>query len=95
MSLLETKKNKKNIEDYRFDEAARNSYQFVWHSYCDWYLELSKPFFFQMNKKAIKEIREVSSYVFKEILILLHPFIPFVTEEIWLKNKFDNSKKIS
>ncbi len=38
-------------------------------------------------------MREVSSYIFKQILILIHPFIPFVTEEIWLKNKLDNSKK--
>ena len=93
-TLLETKKNvEKNIKDYRFDEAARNSYQFVWHSYCDWYLELAKTIFYSNDKKSIKEIRDVSSYIFKEILILLHPFIPFVTEEIWLKNKLDNSKK--
>jgi len=92
--LLETKKNvEKNIKDYRFDEAARNSYQFVWHSYCDWYLELTKTILYSNDKKSIKEIREVSSYIFKEILVLMHPFIPFVTEEIWLKNNLDNSKK--
>ncbi len=92
--LLETKKNvEKNIKDYRFDEAARNSYQFVWHSYCDWYLELTKTILYSNDKKSIKEIREVSSYIFKEILILMHPFIPFVTEEIWQRNKLDNSKK--
>ena len=92
--LLETKKNvEKNIKDYRFDEAARNSYQFVWHSYCDWYLEFIKTILYSNDKKSIKEVREVSSYIFKEILILMHPFIPFVTEEIWLKNKLDNSKK--
>jgi len=92
--LLETKKNvEKNIKDYRFDEAARNSYQFVWHSYCDWYLELTKTILYSNDKKSIKEIREISSYIFREILVLMHPFIPFVTEEIWLKNKLDNSKK--
>ena len=92
--FIETKNIvEKNIKDYRFDEAARNAYKFVWNSYCDWYLELSKTIFFSSDKKAIKEIREVSSYVFKQILILMHPFIPFVTEEIWLKNKLDNSKK--
>ena len=92
--LLGTKKNvEKSIKDYRFDEAARNIYQFVWHSYCDWYLELTKTILYSNDKKSIKEIREVSSYIFKEILILMHPFIPFVTEEIWLKNKLDNSKK--
>ena len=91
---LETKNTvKKNIKDYRFDEAARNAYQFVWHSYCDWYLELSKTILYSNDKKAIKEIRDVSSYIFKQILILMHPFIPFVTEQIWLKNKLDNSGK--
>ena len=92
--LIETKNIvEKNIKDYRFDEAARNVYQFVWHSYCDWYVELSKTILYSKDQKAIKEVREVSSYIFKQILILIHPFIPFVTEEIWLKNKLDNSKK--
>jgi valyl-tRNA synthetase len=92
--LLETiNKVKKNLKDYRFDEAAKNAYQFTWHSYCDWYLELSKTILFSEDKKTKKEVREVSSYIFKQILILLHPFIPFVTEEIWLKNNFDNSNK--
>ena len=88
-------KNKieKNLKDYRFDEAAKNAYQFAWNSYCDWYLELSKTILFSENEEAIAEVKKVSSYIFKQILILLHPFIPFVTEEIWLKNKFDNSSK--
>ena len=92
--LIDTKNLiENNIKDYRFDEASRIAYKFVWNSYCDWYLELSKTIFFSKNKKAIKEVRAVSSHVFKQILILLHPFVPFITEEIWLKNKLDNSKK--
>jgi valyl-tRNA synthetase len=92
--LIEAKsKIEKNLKDYRFDEAAKNAYQFAWHSYCDWYLELSKTILFSDNEGAKSEVKKVSSYVFKQILILLHPFIPFVTEEIWLKNKFDNSSK--
>jgi len=92
--LLETKKNvEKSIKIYRFDEAARYVYQFVWHSYCDWYLELAKTILYSNNKKSITEIKEVSSFIFKQILILMHPFLPFLTEEIWLKNKLDNSKK--
>jgi len=92
--LIETKnKIEKNLKDYRFDEAAKNAYQFTWHSYCDWYLELSKTILFSEDEKAKDEVRQVSAYVFKQILILLHPFIPFVTEEIWLNNKFDNSGK--
>ena len=90
--LLETKKEvESNIKNYRFDEAARSVYQFVWHSYCDWYLELSKTILYSDNTSLIKEVRDVSGYIFKEILILMHPFIPFVTEEIWLKNKLDKS----
>ena len=91
---METKTNvEKNIINYRFDEAARNIYQFVWHSYCDWYLGLSKTILFSDNKKDILETKEMASYVFKEILVLLHPFIPFITEEIWLKNNLDSSNK--
>ena len=94
LELLEAKAIiEKNLKDYRFDEAAKNVYQFAWHSYCDWYLELSKTILFSEDENAKIEIREVSAYIFKQILILLHPFIPFVTEEIWLKNKFDNSGK--
>ena len=92
--LLETSKLiKKNIEDYRFDEAAKNAYHFAWHKYCDWYLELSKTILFSDNLKLKNEVKEVSAYVFREILIMLHPFIPFVTEKIWLTNKFDNKNK--
>jgi len=92
--LIETKnKIEKNLKDYRFDEAAKNAYQFTWHSYCDWYLELSKTILFSEDEKAKDEVKQVSAYVFRQILIILHPFIPFVTEEIWLNNKFDNSGK--
>ena len=82
-----------NLKEYRFDEASKNAYQFAWHSYCDLYLELSKTILFSEDEKAKDEVKDVSAYIFKQILILLHPFIPFVTEEIWLKNRFDNSGK--
>jgi len=92
--LLETSKLiKKNIEGYRFDEAAKNVYHFAWHKYCDWYLELSKTILFSNNLKAKNEVKEVSAFVFRQILIMLHPFIPFITEKIWLTNKFDNKNK--
>ena len=75
--LIETKnKIEKNLKEYRFDEAAKNAYQFTWHSYCDWYLELSKTILFSDDEKAKEEVRQVSAYIFKQILILLHPFIP-------------------
>ena len=92
--LIKTKITvEKNIKEYRFDEAAKNLYQFVWHSYCDWYLELSKTILYSDDKRNIKEVKSMISYIFKEILILTHPFIPFITEEIWLKNKLDNSNR--
>jgi len=91
--LLAKDKIEKNLKEYRFDEAAKNAYQLAWHSYCDLYIELSKTILFSDDEKAKDEVREVSAYIFKQILILLHPFIPFVTEEIWLKNKFDNNGK--
>jgi valyl-tRNA synthetase len=92
--LIRTKdKIEKNLKDYRFDEAAKNAYQFAWHSYCDWYIELSKTILFSEDGKAKNEVKEVSAYIFKQIIVILHPFIPFVTEKIWLKNKFDKSNK--
>ena len=92
--LISTKNlAEKHLENYRFDEATRVIYKFVWNSYCDWYLELSKTILSSNNKKNIKEIKATSGFIFKEILILLHPFIPFITEELWLKNKLGNKKE--
>ena len=78
----------KNIETFRFDEAAKHTYQFVWHSYCDWYLEFLKPIFNSKNKSDIKEAKTFSSFMMANILKILHPFIPFFTETIWSKNKY-------
>ena len=79
----------KNIEAFRFDEAAKHIYQFVWHSYCDWYLEFLKPIFNSKNKPHIKEAKAFSSFMMANILKILHPFIPFFTEAIWFKNKYN------
>ena len=78
----------KNLEAFRFDEAAKHVYQFVWHSYCDWYLEFLKPIFNSKNKTDLKEARSFSSLMMANILKLLHPFIPFFTESVWSKNEF-------
>jgi len=86
---------KKHISNFRFDEAARIIYQFVWHSYCDWYIEFSKPIFDSNNKKNIEESRNMSAFVQSSILILLHPFIPFFTEKIWQDFKFVKHFKTS
>ena len=74
---------KKNISNFRFDEAAKIIYQFVWHSYCDRYIEFLKPIFSSKNEKNIEESRAMSAYIQSNILILLHPFIPFFTEKVW------------
>jgi len=81
-------KAKKYIENFRFDEASRVIYQFVWHSYCDWYIEFLKPIFDSKNEKNLEESRNMLSFVQSNILILLHPFIPFFTEKVWQDFKF-------
>ena len=78
----------KNIESFRFDEAAKFAYQFVWHYYCDWYLEFLKPIFNSGNKIEIQEAKLFSSFMMSNILKILHPFIPFFTESIWSMNKY-------
>jgi valyl-tRNA synthetase len=88
--LVETnKKAIKHIESFRFDEAARVIYKFVWHSYCDWYIEFLKPIFDSKNKKNQEESSNISAYIQANILILLHPFIPFFTEKVWQDFKFE------
>jgi len=81
---------KKHISNFRFDEAARVIYQFVWHSYCDWYIEFLKPIFDSKNKKNLEESRNMSAFIQANILILLHPFMPFFTEKVWQDFKFIN-----
>ncbi len=83
----------KNIEIFRFDEAAKHAYQFVWHSYCDWYLEFLKPILNSNNKKEINEAKAFSSFIMANILKILHPFIPFFTETVWSINKYKGTFK--
>ncbi len=71
------------LESYKFDEAARAIYQFVWGTFCDWYLEFSKPVLGGADGAAKDEQRATAAWVFDQILILLHPIAPFVTEELW------------
>ena len=79
----------KHVEGFRFDEASRVVYNFVWGSYCDWYLEFLKPIFNSNNTKAKEEAASFSSYMFMNMLKILHPFVPFFTEYMWKNNKFD------
>ncbi|MEX2693699.1 valine--tRNA ligase [Rhizobium mongolense] len=71
------------IESYRFNDAAGALYRFVWNQVCDWYLELLKPVFSGEDEGAKKEAQACSAYVLEEIYKLLHPFMPFMTEELW------------
>jgi valyl-tRNA synthetase len=74
------------LDGYRFNEAAAALYQFVWHEFCDWYLEAVKPAIYGKKGSKNKEYTlQVLWHVLRDTLILLHPFIPFVTEEIWQK----------
>ncbi len=71
------------IEAYRFNDAANAIYRFVWNVYCDWYLELAKPVLLGAEGGAKAETRAMVAWARDEILKLLHPFIPFITEELW------------
>ncbi|MCG8383670.1 MAG: valine--tRNA ligase, partial [Gammaproteobacteria bacterium] len=75
-----------NIEAYRFDLAAKTLYDFTWREYCDWYLELSKPALTQTGDEDKKQgTRHTLLTVLADVLKLLHPFMPFITEELWQK----------
>jgi valyl-tRNA synthetase len=71
------------IEAYRFNDAAGATYRFVWNVYCDWYIELAKPVLLGADSPAKTETRAMIAWARDEILKLLHPFMPFITEELW------------
>jgi valyl-tRNA synthetase len=80
--LQDTKTNvKKHLDDYRLDLMSQELYEFVWHDYCDWYLELSKPLLQDDKTKAGTQATLIK--VLDEMVTLLHPIIPFITEEIF------------
>jgi valyl-tRNA synthetase len=73
------------IEEHKYNEAAAALYQFVWNVYCDWYVELIKPILSGGDEAAKTETRASAAWALDQILLLLHPFMPFVTEELWQK----------
>jgi valyl-tRNA synthetase len=75
---------RKSLEDYKFNEASNSLYQFIWHEFCDWYLELAKLYLYQEGgEKRQKLTKRTLLEVLDAVLRLLHPFMPFITEEIW------------
>ncbi|MBO9426575.1 valine--tRNA ligase [Labrenzia sp. R4_1] len=73
----------KALEDYRFNDASGGIYRFTWNTFCDWYLELAKPIFNGDDEAAKAETRATAAWAIDEILKVLHPFMPFLTEELW------------
>ena len=71
------------LDGYRFNDAAAAAYRFVWNVFCDWHLELAKPLLQGEDEAAKAETRATTAYVLDQALKILHPFMPFVTEELW------------
>ncbi|MCK5296695.1 MAG: class I tRNA ligase family protein, partial [Alphaproteobacteria bacterium] len=82
------------IDAYRFNESANAIYQFAWGTFCDWYVEFTKPVFYGDDEEAKKETRATAAWVLDRILIMLHPFMPFITEELWGKLSENRPQKL-
>jgi len=83
------------LTSYRFNEAAAAAYKFVWNQFCDWYLELLKPVFMGDDEAAKAESRACVAFVLDEIYKLLHPFMPFMTEELWAETAGEGRERPS
>jgi valyl-tRNA synthetase len=81
------------IDSYRFNDVANTLYQFTWGTFCDWYLEFSKPVFQSEIEGEKIETRATTAWVLNQILHLLHPIMPFITEELW-ESQFDSSSSL-
>ncbi|MGE3623275.1 MAG: valine--tRNA ligase [Bdellovibrionales bacterium] len=71
------------LDDYRFDLASAAAYDFIWNSFCDWYLEFTKPILGGGDETAKAETRATTAWVLGQMLHFLHPFMPYITEELW------------
>ena len=81
------------LEAYRFNDAAAEVYRFVWNRFCDWYVEFAKPVFMGSGEAAKAETQAMAAWALDEILKLLHPFMPFITEELWAVLGEDGPKR--
>lgn len=73
----------RNLDAFRFSDAANSAYQFVWGTFCDWYIEMIKPVLYGDDEEAKKETRAAFAWVMDRILVVLHPFMPFITTQLW------------
>ncbi|MGO4436920.1 valine--tRNA ligase [Rhizobium sp. RAF56] len=81
------------LEAYRFNDAAGVLYRFIWNQFCDWYLELLKPIFSGDDANAKAEAQSCAAYVLEETYKLLHPFMPFMTEELWAHTAAEGAER--
>ncbi|MBB3265258.1 valyl-tRNA synthetase [Azospirillum sp. OGB3] len=88
------KKVGESIEAYKFNEAANTAYAFTWGTFCDWYLEFTKPILNGADEAAIAETRATTAWVLDEILHMLHPLMPFITEELWEQLSDDRANRL-
>ena len=73
----------RNLNAYRFSDAANSIYQFVWGSFCDWYIEMIKPILYGEDEQAKSETKATFAWALDRILVVLHPFMPFITTQLW------------
>jgi valyl-tRNA synthetase len=85
---------RESLERYEFNQAAKGLYDFVWHDFCDWYLEMIKPRLYGKDPQARAQAQRVLLLVLTDIVKLLHPFIPFITEEIWQRLPHKESESV-
>ncbi|MFQ3361014.1 MAG: valine--tRNA ligase [Alphaproteobacteria bacterium] len=83
-----------NIENYKFNEGANDCYRFTWHLFCDWYVEIIKITLSDKDNTKYQETSNTIIWLFSELLKVLHPFIPFVTEELWQFANNETAKKM-
>jgi valyl-tRNA synthetase len=76
------------LETYRFQEATQEMHQFIWGTFCDWYVEMTKPVFAASDDRIKEETRRTAAYVLRQICLLIHPIMPFVSEVLWEQSDF-------
>jgi len=82
------------LDKYRFNDAAGALYQFIWRTFCDWYVEFAKPVFQGSDEAKALETKATAAWVLDQILILLHPIAPFITEELWQQSSDERKTKL-